>query len=135
MGLFGNTKKNERKLSFGMGGYTFTADDQYVSYKSIYGKFFRVARKDIESVSLDKGGMGKNNIKVNGHGTTLAQLEMPKQWAEKAQEFIMNEALGGNEKQNSTSGIDDLEKLDDLRKKGVITEAEFSQKKKQLLGI
>ena len=79
--------------------------------------------------------MGKNNIKVNGHGTTLAQLEMPKQWAEKAQEFIMNEALGGNEKQNSTSGIDDLEKLDDLRKKGVITEAEFSQKKKQLLGI
>lgn len=134
MGLFGN-KKDERKLSFALGGYTFTADDQYVSYKSIYGKFFRVARKDIESVSLDKGGMGKNFIKVNGRGTTLAQLEMPKQWAEKAQEFIMNEALGGGDKQSNNSGIGDLEKLDELRKKGVITEAEFSQKKKQLLGI
>ncbi len=134
MGLFGN-KKDERKLSFALGGYTFTADDQYVSYKSIYGKFFRVARKDIESVSLDKGGMGKNLIKVNGRGTTLAQLEMPKQWAEKAQEFIMNEALGGGDKQSNNSGIGDLEKLDELRKKGVITEAEFSQKKKQLLGI
>lgn len=134
MGLFGN-KKNERKLSFAMGGYTFTADDQYLSYKSIYGKFLRVARKDIESVSLDKGGLGKNIIKVNGRGTTLAQIEMPKQWAEKAQEFIMSEALGGNGKQENSAGINDLEKLDELRKKGVITEAEFAQKKKQLLRI
>lgn len=118
-----------------MGGYTFTADDQYLSYKSIYGKFLRVARKDIESVSLDKGGLGKNIIKVNGRGTTLAQIEMPKQWAEKAQEFIMSEALGGNGKQENSAGINDLEKLDELRKKGVITEAEFAQKKKQLLRI
>ena len=57
MGLFGNNK-NERKLSFALGGYKFTADDQYVAYKSVYGKFFRVARKDIASVSLDKGGIG-----------------------------------------------------------------------------
>jgi hypothetical protein len=132
MGLFGN-KKDERKLSFALGGYTFTADDRYVSYKSIYGKFFRVARKDIESVSLDKGGMGKNLIKVNGRGTTLAQLEMPKQWAEKAQEFIMNEALGSGKQ--SASGVDDLEKLSALKEKGVITEEEFKAKKKQILGL
>lgn len=131
MGLFGNNK-NVRKLSFALGGYKFTADDQYVSYKSIYGKFFRVARKDIESVSLDKGGIGKNIIKVNGRGTVLAQVEMPKQWAEKAQEFIMKEALGGN---SNTSGIGDLEKLAELKNKGIISEAEFNLKKKQLLGI
>ena len=131
MGLFGN-KKDERKLSFALGGYTFTANDQYVSYRSAYGKFFRVARKDIESVSLDKGGLGKMVIKVNGRGTTLAQIEMPKQWAEKAQEFIMNEALGNKD---NSSGVGDLEKLDELRKKGVITEDEFKAKKKQLLGL
>lgn len=127
MGLFGN-KKDERKLSFALGGYTFTANDQYVSYKSIYGKFFRVARKDIESVSLDKGGLGKNIIKVNGRGTTLAQIEMPQQWAEKAQEFIMNEALGDGKQ--STPGVDDLEKLSDLNDKSVFTEKEFKAKKK-----
>ena len=134
MGLFGNNK-NERKLSFALGGYKFTADDQYVAYKSVYGKFFRVARKDIESVSLDKGGIGKNIIKVNGRGTILAQVEMPKQWAEKAQEFIMKEALGGKDKQNNTSGLEDLEKLAELKNKGIISEAEFNLKKKQLLGI
>ncbi len=133
MGLFGNNK-NERKLSFALGGYVFIANDEYVSYKSL-GKFFRVARKDIESVSLDKGGMGKNIIKVNGRGTTLAQVELPKPWAEKAQEFIMKEALGGNDKQSSNSGLGDLEKLAELKNKGIITEAEFNQKKKQLLGI
>lgn len=134
-GIFGNNK-NERKLSLALGGYVFTANDDYVSYRSIYGKFFRVARKDIDSVSLDKGGFGKNIIKINGKGTTLAELEMPKQWSEKAQEFIMKEALGGNDnKQSNSSGVDDIEKLDKLRKKGIITEAEFEQKKKQLLGL
>jgi hypothetical protein len=130
MGLFGNNK-NERKLSFALGGYTFTSDNQYLSYKSIYGKFFRVARKDIESVSLDKGGFGKNIIKINGRGTTLAQLEMSKLWAEKAQEFIMNEALGGSQ---NISGVHELEILSNLKDKGIITKSEFETKKKQILG-
>ena len=60
---------------------------------------------------------------------------MPKQWAEKAQEFIMKEALGGKDKQNNTSGLEDLEKLAELKNKGIISEAEFNLKKKQLLGI
>lgn len=94
MGLFGDSNKNEKKLSFAFGGYKFKADEKYVSYQSAYGKFFRVARKDIESVSLDEGGMGKYKIKVNGRGTTLAEVELPKQWAEQAQEFIEEEALG-----------------------------------------
>lgn len=134
MGLF-NNNKNERKLSFALGGYVFTADDSYVYYKSIYfGKSIRIARKDIESVSLDKGGMGKNIIKVNGNGTTLAEVELPKPWAEKAQDFIMSEALGGSSS-NKSSGFNDLEKLSDLKNKGIISEEEFNQKKKQILGI
>ncbi len=132
MGLF-RKNKNERKLSFAFGGYVFKADEEYLSYQSAYGKSFRVRREDIESVSLDKGGAGKNIIKVNGHGTLLAQLEMPKTWAEKAQEFIMNESLGKNQK--SSSGINELEKLAELKEKGIITPVEFEKKKKQLLGI
>lgn len=88
-----NKDIKEKKLSFGLGGYTFTIDDKYVSYKSIYGKFFRVIKKDIKGISLDEGGRGKYIIKVNGDGLVLAQVEMPKKWAEKAQEFIIEEVL------------------------------------------
>jgi len=132
MGLFGN--KNDRKLSFALGGYKFTANDEYVSYQSIYGKSFRVLRKDIESVSLDKGGMGKNIIKVNGRGTVLAEIELPKPWSEQAQDFIRKEALGGSN-EHSASNVGDLEKLSELKDKGIISQEEFDRKKKQILGL
>lgn len=38
-------------------------------------------------------------------------------------------------KESSASGLDDLEKLAGLKRKGVITESEFEQKKKQMLGL
>lgn len=132
MGLFGN--KNDRKLVF-LGGHQFVANDEYVKYTSMFGKTFRVLRKDIESVSLDKGGMGKNKVKVNGKGTVLAEVELPRMWAEKAQDFIRNEALGGSSEQSSNSGVGDLEKLADLKEKGIISQEEFDQKKKQILGL
>ncbi len=132
MGLFGN--KNDRKLSFALGGYKFTANDEYVSYQSIYGKSFRVLRKDIESVSLDKGEMGKNVIKVNGRGTVLAEIELPKPWSEQAQDFIRKEALGSSQ-DSTTSNVGDLEKLSELKDKGIISQEEFDMKKKQILEL
>lgn len=131
MGLF--NKKNERTLSFGLGGYKFTSDDEHLSYRSVYGQSFRIARKDIESVSLDKEGFFALNylIKINGSGTTLTQLKLPPGWAEKAQEFIMKEALGGTKK---TLGLSELETLSNLKEKGIISQAEFETKKGQILG-
>jgi hypothetical protein len=49
-------------------------------------------------------------------------------------EQIINDARMGRKTQ-SDSGLNDLEKLSELKEKGVITEEEFSLKKKQLLGI
>ncbi len=46
---------------------------------------------------------------------------------------LIEERIGNHNKK--TSGLDDLEKLALLKEKGVITEEEFSTKKKQLLGI
>lgn len=93
MGIFDRktVTGNVKKLTFGLYGYTLTADDKYISYKSIYGKSFRVLKSDIESVSLDQGGAGKNIVRLNGKGTALASLELPRPWAEKAQEFIQDE--------------------------------------------
>lgn len=135
MGLFGNKNKDEKTLSFGMGGYRFKSDGQFISYQSAYGKSFRVAKSDIESVSLDKGGMGKNKIKINGKGTLLAEVEMPKPWAEKVQTFITEEIQSSRDSNPSTSSIGDLEKLAELKDKGIITQGEFEQKKKQILGL
>lgn len=92
MGLFGiNRNKDERVLSFAFGGYKFKADEKYISYQSAYGRSFKVLKSDIETVSLDSGGAGKNKIKLNGKGTLLAEVELPKGWAEKAQDFIIRE--------------------------------------------
>jgi hypothetical protein len=46
----------------------------------------------------------------------------------------MIKALAPNIKANN-SGIDDLEKLADLRDKGIISPAEFEAKKKQIMGF
>jgi len=135
MGLFGNKNKNEKTLSFGVGGYKFKSDEQFISYQSAYGKSFRVNKSDIESVSLDKGGMGKNKIKINGRGTLLAEVEMPKPWAEKVQTFITEEIQSSKDSQSSPSSINDLEKLSDLKDKGIITQEEFDLKKKEILGL
>ena len=134
MGIFGN--KDERKLSFSMGAYKFIADDKYLSYKSPYGKSFRVLRADIDGVSLEMGGRGKNIVKINGKGTLLAEVELPKPWAEKAQEFIQSEALNiKNQTMPSESEAIDLEKLAEYKAKGIITEEEFEKKKKEILGL
>lgn len=48
-------------------------------------------------------------------------------------EFIENKLNGDNSK--SSNDLDDLIKLKELLDKGIITQEEFNQKKKQLLGI
>jgi len=93
MGLFGSSKpkKTIRSISFAMGGYKFTSNGEYLKYQSAYGKSFRVPIRHIDSVSLDKAGMGKNQIKIVGKGSTLAEVELAKPWCEKVQEFVLDE--------------------------------------------
>ena len=79
------------KLNFGLMGYRFNTDKNWLSYKSIYGKSFRVLLADIESASVTEGGRGKARLLVNGKGTTLAEVELPRPWANKAQEFVLKE--------------------------------------------
>ncbi|MEN9613897.1 MAG: hypothetical protein RLZZ347_204 [Candidatus Parcubacteria bacterium] len=49
-------------------------------------------------------------------------------------EQAINSARSGNQ-DNEKGSIDDLERLSELKKKGILTEEEFSAKKKQILGI
>lgn len=47
----------------------------------------------------------------------------------------IEEVRSGKYKQNAVSKLNELEKLAELKEKGVITEDEFKKKKKQILGL
>lgn len=79
------------QLGFVLGSYKFKSDETWLSYRSPFGKTFRVLKKDISGVSTDDTKPGKCLLRINGNGTQLADVELPKPWAYKAQEFILKE--------------------------------------------
>jgi hypothetical protein len=48
---------------------------------------------------------------------------------------LIEERMSQSHGNNRNSGLNDLEKLAELKEKGIITQAEFDAKKKQLLGL
>lgn len=138
--MFG-IKKDPRKIS--SFPYSIRFDDKYLYFRGVGVEGFRILKEDIESVSVDanpKEGMLESTyrlLKINGHGTLLGQAKILKGFAEKAQDFILEE-IKNNKKHNSQTplnNLDELEKLASLKDKGIITKDEFEIKKKQLLGI
>ena len=114
-----------------LAGQTLTIDKDILKYQSAYGKRFSVPISQIDSITVDTAkGTGKAKLKIVGNGTELASVDVPAPWASKAQAWLMDN-IHFNNKNNS---IDDLEKLSALKDKGIITEQEFSEKKKQILG-
>ena len=100
----------------------------FLSYNQITG----VDVKTTMAKMLGFGGAA--TVTIFGTGNQKLEAKMVKiEDAKKSQELI--NAQIGKQKDNSTSGINDLEKLAELKDKGIITEAEFNQKKKHLLGI
>lgn len=66
-------------------------------------------------------------------GVAMGNFSQLKELYFKSWESTIQDARMG--KGSNSSNLDDLEKLADLQKKGVITEEEFLQKKKQLLNL
>lgn len=79
---------------------------------------------------------GAATVTIYATGNQKLEAHMVKlEDAKKAEAFI-NEKLASNSKgQNGSSDMNNLEKLAELKDKGVITQEEFDQKKKQLLGL
>lgn len=53
----------------------------------------------------------------------------------KIEEIILKNKENSKNTQNSNSYLDDLERLASLKERGIITEEEFTAKKKQILGL
>lgn len=80
----------EAKLNLGLFGYRFSIKDGMLKYKSAYGKAFTVRLKDVETASVAEAGRGKGTLRLIGRGTTLADVTLPRQWAEKVQAFVLS---------------------------------------------
>ncbi|XOB46619.1 MAG: hypothetical protein ACKKMV_00330 [Candidatus Nealsonbacteria bacterium] len=61
----------------------------FLNYFHPYGRTFRVPIKDIETVTIDMSRWGKGKLKIIGKGAELASMEMPINWANKCQEWIL----------------------------------------------
>lgn len=72
-----------------LAGKTLILDEDFLSYKGVYGQSFSVPRSQIDTVVVDTIGRGKASLKIIGRGTTLASVDLPIPWAEKAQRWIL----------------------------------------------
>jgi hypothetical protein len=79
--------------------------------------------------SHGKGGLKRS---INDENTVNFHARRNKDFAEERQKIEKRMGRGGRA---PASDYDDLEKLAELRDKGVITEEDFEAKKKQVLGL
>jgi hypothetical protein len=88
---FNQTIMHEAKMKLGLlgaGGKLYIKGG-FLSYMHPYGRSFKVPIKDIDTVAVDTIGWGKGKLKIIGKGATLAQEEMPITWANRCQEWIL----------------------------------------------
>jgi hypothetical protein len=78
-------------------------------------------------ISFLVSGVSKETIKVPKSKKTIIM-------ADEIEKYV-NEYQSNHVKNSQSNDLDQLEKLQDLKTKGIITEEEFSAKKKQILGL
>lgn len=77
-----------------LAGHTLSVDDNFVEWKHVYGRGFKVPRSAVQVVLVEKAGWGKADFKLVGNGAELAKVPgLPVSWAEQAQKWLM-ERLG-----------------------------------------
>ena len=105
----------------------------------VWGLFF-VSTKElllnkIESVSMEKDFvMGNHKIRFSGTGTNkicFNFLQHPEKIKKKIDAIFDN--YGTKSENKNEDAFDKLEKLNSLKEKGIISEKEFTEKKKKLL--
>lgn len=99
----------------------------------------------VESISLTQGIIGRiigyGTILITGTGGTpqpFVKVNKPLIFRNKAQEQLaavheLNDTSPARAESNNS--LNDLEKLSELKDKGIISESEFTQKKRMILGI
>lgn len=107
---------------------------QVYSDRLVYKMFFTQKTIPLDQIaSIDPVISGYAGVKIETTGGKKITIPVGLGSKEKLEQVIFQAKRGGNATQSS--GIQDLEKLAELKAKGLVTEEEFNQKKKQLLGL
>ncbi len=95
--------------------------------------------KDITDIEIKKTTwLEPGYFRIKAGGVTQVEIVYIKDFCEKLQEDINKIKNDYSQRTNIASGksdLNDLEKLAELKSKGIITEEEFQAKKKQILGL
>lgn len=84
-----NSDKKKYRVGGILAGKTLIIENGFLELKDVYSNNFRVLLKDITTVSVDGVGWGKGMLKVIGNGAELAKVQLPLPWANKAQQWIL----------------------------------------------
>ncbi len=132
MGLFGNKQTEEKPLyETSYVGFWIKVYPNRVDFKAGVGSQ-SIPINQIASVQLPMMGIWKITLETTG-GIKYAIPTSKKKEVQKAIYDAQSHYSGNGHQQ--TSDADELTKLNDLKEKGVITDAEFKAKKKQILGL
>lgn len=101
---------------------------------------FRVKISDVTGFSVTKGAKAlERTINVLGNGTLLGSASVPHGTAEAIEKWFRAHPSFGQRIGGAASGAtgasiaDEIEKLADLRAKGILSEAEFATAKQRLI--
>ncbi len=133
MGLFGNKQQLGEKPLYetSYAGFWIKIFPNRVEFKAGVGSQ-SIPINQIASVQLPMMGIWKITLETTG-GKKYAVPTSKKKEVQKAIYDAQANFSGNNHKQ--TSDADELVKLNELKEKGILSQEEFDQKKKQILGI
>jgi hypothetical protein len=133
MGLFGNKQQTGEKPLYETSyvGFWIKVYPNRVEFKNGVGSE-SIPINQVASVRLPMMGIWNITLETTG-GERYTVPTSKKKEVQKAIHDAQSHYSGDSRQQ--TSDADEIAKLNDLKEKGVITEAEFKAKKKQLLGL
>lgn len=84
---------SESKFNIGLLGIMgkLAIDNGFLKFSNPYAKRFNVRVSDIETVTVDTLNFGKAKLKIVGKGSVLAETDLPVNWAEKCQRWILSQ--------------------------------------------
>ena len=83
------TKKYKPGGFFSVGRLKLT--DEVLKYGGLGLQYFSVARRDIETVTVERSGIFHAKLKIIGRGTTLAEAKVYRRYAQKAQSWLLKQ--------------------------------------------
>ncbi len=96
---------------------------------------YKMSKKDAQRIE-EHTGTNPEEMTDEELEKAMAELNIEKQYRDDSdQEYVEDAPAGASQGTSEPSYLDELERLSKLKDDGIITEAEYEAKKKELLGL